>query len=121
LTRVLCDVETIGADGRLVAHARPSTPAWFKEVGLDERGRWELFCQEQPVWLLMPPAGGRPRVRLLADFDLARLDDEAVRRVLALDMDVDVLRGALDRTTSSVRWLATVELAQTLADGGVPA
>ena len=59
LTRVRSDVQTISADGTLVAHHRPPTPAWFKEVGLDDGGRWEVFGD--PVWLLTPPAGGRAR------------------------------------------------------------
>jgi hypothetical protein len=121
LTRVPCDVETISADGALSAHARPPTPAWFREVGLDERSRWELFCQEQPVWLVLPPTGGSPRVRLLADVELTWLDEPAVRRVLALGTDVDLLRGALEPTDSASRWRATVELAQALASGEVRA
>ncbi len=121
LTRVLCDVETICVNGTLVRHERPATPAWFKEVGLSERGRWELFCDQPAVWLLMPPAGGKPRVRLLADTELERLDEDAVRQVLALGDDVDVLRGALDVAATRARWQTTVELAKTLAPGGVPA
>ena len=45
LTRVRSDVQTISADGTLVAHHRPPTPAWFKEVGLDDGGRWEVFAR----------------------------------------------------------------------------
>lgn len=121
LTRVLSNVETICRHGELVLHQRPSTPAWFKDVGLSERGRWELFCEQPPVWLLMPPARGRPRVRLLADLELAKLEQEAARRVLTLGEDVDVTRGALDASATRERWLALLDLARATASSGVPA
>jgi hypothetical protein len=119
LTRVLSNVETICAHGGLVRHTRPSTPSWFKDVGLHERGRWELFCEQAPVWLLLPPAGGKPRVRLLADVGLGVLDDEAAARVLALGDDVDLMRGAVDPAAARERWQALVELAN--ASSRVPA
>ena len=120
LTRVLSNVETISRHGGLALHERPPTPAWFKDVGLNERGRWELFCAQPPVWLLMPPAGGRPRVRLLADVELAELEHEAARRVLALGDDVDVTPGALDAAATRERWQALLNLAKAATAIGVP-
>lgn len=121
LTRVLSDVETICRHGGIVRHERRPTPAWFKDVDLSERGRWELFCEHSPVWLLMPPMGGRPRVRLLADIELAELDHDAADRVLALGDEVDVTRGALDAATTRERWQALLELAKAASTSGVPA
>ena len=121
LTRVLCNVETICSDGRLVMHVRPPTPAWFKEVGLSERSRWELFGDHPVIWMLMPPAGGKPRVRLLSDIPLDVLSGDAAERVLALGEDVDVVRGTVDVGESQARWVATLELARATTANEVPA
>jgi hypothetical protein len=120
LTRVRCDAQTIRADGTLVNHQRPPTPAWFKEVGLDDSGRWELFC-DNPVWLLTPPAGGRARVRLLRDTHLTDLDIDAARRVTDLGSAVDVQRGAVATMVARERWIATLALAHSILEKGVPA
>jgi hypothetical protein len=120
LTRVLTDVETICASGALIAHKRPSTPSWFKEVGLHERGRWELFCDE-PVWLLMPPAGGQPRVRLLRDVEVTRLDAEAARRVVDVGLDIDFQRSAVDAATTRARWEAMLAVARSSLGGDIAA
>jgi hypothetical protein len=121
LTRVLSNVETICRHGGLVRHTRPSTPSWFKDVGLHERGRWELFCEQPPVWLLLPPAGGKPRVRLLADIELGALEGEAAARVLALGADVDLMRGAVDPTATREHWQALLEVAKAASARTVPA
>lgn len=118
LTRALTDVETICANGALVLHTRPPTPSWFKEVGLHERGRWELFC-DKPVWLLSPPAGSRPRVRLLREFELVRLDEDAARRVNALGSEVTLTAVAADGPSTRERWEATLALARAvIGEGG---
>jgi len=111
LTRLLCDVETICADGSLVAHRRPPTPTWFKEIDLGGGSRWELFC-ENPIWLLAPLAGGRRRARLLRDVELRCLDEAAARRVVEWGEAADVQHGATDAVTARARWKALVELAQ---------
>jgi hypothetical protein len=119
LTRVRSDVQTIDADGTLVTHHRPPTPAWFKEVGLDDGGRWEVFGD--PVWLLTPPAGGRARIRLLRDVELTRLDEAAARRIAQLGEAVDVQRSAVDSATTRARWGRVLELSRNLLQGSAPA
>jgi hypothetical protein len=121
LTSVRCNVESICANGGLVAHARPSTPAWFKEVGLDGDGRWwELLCGEEIMWVLMPPAGGKPRVRMLVDRPLAQLEPDAADRVRELGEDVQFV-GANGRDADvRGRWLELVALARG-AKGGAAA
>jgi hypothetical protein len=111
LTRVACDVETIDGRGELELHHRPPTPPWFKEVGLDERGRWELFCDDA-VWQLMPGAGGPPRVRLLDDRELTRLSAAAASRVAILGADVAVLKGCVGADESRIRWSELLRVAE---------
>jgi len=121
LTRVSCDVEIIDGRGELELHRRPPTPAWFTEIGLDERGRWELFSDDA-VWLLMPSAGGPRRVRLLADHSVARLSLASAGRVAALGTNVAVLKGGVGVDESRRRWSELLSLAeQELSVGGVTA
>jgi hypothetical protein len=115
LTRVTTDVETIGGDGELVQHRRPATPAWFRDVGLNERSRWEVVTSD-PVWLVLPAAGGRVRVRLLTDRALMTLSAAAVARVRGLPSDA-LVTGDKNITPNHARerWQSVVALAEQLA------
>jgi hypothetical protein len=105
-------VETIGGDGELVRHRRPATPAWFRDVGLNERSRWEIVTRD-PIWLVLPTAGGRARVRLLADCTLTSLSAAAAARVRELASNAIITGGGqVAPELAGQRWQALVTLAE---------
>lgn len=117
LTRVACNVETIDGSGELMLHCHEPTPSWFAEVGFDKHGRWEVFC-DNPVWLLQSTGPtGRPWARLLADSKLARLSEDAARRVRELAPTVSVTGRGLERTLVHERWRELVDLAGAASGG----
>jgi hypothetical protein len=117
LTRVGCDLETIDCRGNLMRHPHQPTPSWLAEVGLDEHGRWEVFC-EDPVWLLQQRGPtGRPWARLLTDRELSNLSFEAARRVVELAPDVSVTGRRVKQSAVVRHWQRLIALAHSAIGG----
>jgi hypothetical protein len=98
---------TINSRGELARHARPPTPAWFRRVGLDRGGRWEIE-DDDVVWLICPKWR---HVRLWRDASVVGLSREAAEAVRALGTDVHLVarRGLNDAPD---RWGSLRQLAE---------
>jgi hypothetical protein len=91
---------TIDHDGALRRHQRPSTPSWYRRVGLGGTSRWEID-DDDAVWLIYPKLA---EARLWRDWSVAQLSSEAAAVVSALATGGVKLRARRGLTNAPERW-----------------
>jgi hypothetical protein len=91
---------TLDAHGSLRRHTRPATPSWYRRVGLDRAGRWEIE-DNGVIWLLCPEWR---EARLWRDLPIEALSADAASVVTSLALDGVRLRSRRGLPSPDARW-----------------